>query len=301
MARSLYDVLGVPRSADEAEITKAYRKLAKQWHPDVHKGDKRAEERFKEIASAYDVLGDRAKRARYDKGEIDEQGREKGFAPGGGFGGARRGAGPRPSAGMGGFGLDDILSDIMGSVGGGRGRARGGFEGFATGGDDLRLALEVDLEDVARGSVKRVALPDGATLDVTIPAGLESGTTLRLRGKGRQGLGGEPGDALVEVKVRPHPRFTREGQDLRLDEPVPLETAVLGGKLRVATLDGEVVITVPKGSSSGRTLRLKGKGIHDAKVKAAGDLLVRLLVELPRHDAELEAWAKKRAAVEAGA
>lgn len=306
MPRSPYEILGVPRSAEEAEIAKAYRKLAKQHHPDLHKGDKKAEERFKEIASAYDILGDKAKRARFDKGEIDEQGRDRGFAGmgGGGFGGAGRArstrTGGRGSGGGAAFGLDDILGDLFGSAGARGARAgRGGFEGFATGGEDLRLSLEIDLEDVVKGSVKRVAMPDGATLDVTIPAGVDNGATLRLRGKGRPGLGAEPGDALVEIKIKPHPRFTRDGTDLKLDQPVPLETAVLGGKLRVATLDGELAVTVPKGSSSGRTLRLKGKGMQDTKAKSAGDLLVRLLVELPMGDAELEAWAKRRAPVAA--
>ena len=193
------------------------------------------------------------------------------------------------------FGFDDILSDLFGA--GSRRGPRGGPTGPVTG-EDLRLALSLDFLEAARGGSRRVTLPTGSTIDVTVPAGIESGTVLRLRGKGQRGPGGA-GDALVEVTVLPHPRFSRKGTDIQLDQPVPLATAVLGGKVRVPTIDGEVSLSIPKGSSSGRTLRLKGKGISDARTGAVGDQLVRLMVELPDPaDAELvralESWAKTR-------
>jgi DnaJ-class molecular chaperone len=310
MARSLYDRLGVGRSASDAEITKAYRKLAKECHPDLKPGDKKAEERFKEISAAYDILGDKDKRARYDRGEIDEEGREKVFAGGfSGFGRQQGSGGTRyefktggPGSG-GAFGFEDILSELFGgrAAGGGAGRQgrAGSFSAGAAGGEDQRFALDVEFLEAANGAVKRVSLPDGSTLDVTIPAGVESGAVLRLRGKGRPGPTGEAGDALVEIQVRPHDHFTRQGLDILCDQPVPLETAVLGGKVRVQTISGEVSVTVPKGSSSGSTLRLRGKGIRDAKTDKRGDQLVRLMVQVPAHDGDLEAWARRRGKVAA--
>ncbi len=303
MSKSLYDILGVTRSASEAEITKAYRKLAKGCHPDLHPGDKKAEERFKQLSGAYDVLGDKDKRARYDRGELDEQGRERGFDPGAHWqqargrpqGGARFEQGFSTGRGGATFGFDDILNDLF-NMGGKRGARPGGASSAA--GADVRLALSLDFLDAARGGSKRVSLPSGSTIDVTIPPGIESGAVLRLRGKGQRGPGGA-GDALVEVTVLPHARFSRKGADIQMDQPVPLATAVLGGKVRVPTIDGEVSLSIPKGSSSGRTLRLKGKGIRDGKTGAVGDQLVRLLVELPDpSDVELvralESWAKSQ-------
>ena len=305
MARSPYEVLGVSRSADEAEVTKAYRKLAKQYHPDLHPGDKKAEERFKEISAAHEILGDKDKRARFDRGELDEQGRERGFPGAGGpfRGGPRRG--PRGAryetrtgtGGPGGFAFEDIVSELFGGQRGAAGRGAGTA---SLAGEDLRLAIEVDFLDAARGGVKRVALPNGQTLDLNIPAGTDTGTTLRLKGKGMPGFDGGPtGDAYVEVKVREDGRFKRQGLDVVIEQSVPLETAVLGGKVRVATIEGEVSLSVPAGTSSGRQLRLRGKGLRDPKGSKTGDQLVRILVEVPARDSELEAWARKRAAVSA--
>jgi DnaJ-class molecular chaperone len=310
MAKPLYDTLGVGEAATDAEIAKAYRKLAKQCHPDLKPGDKAAEERFKRISAAYDILGDKDKRARYNRGEIDEEGRERAFSggfgaggfPGGGFG--RRAAGGDGSTqfefrtGPGGVGIDDILSELFGGRRGAN--ARQGFARPDPPGEDLRFTLDIDFLEAAKGSVKRVSLPDGSTLDVTIPPGIESGAVLRLRGKGRAAAGGgEPGDALVTIGVSEHQRLKRQGFDILSDEPVALDLAVRGGKLRVATIDGEVSVTVPKHSSSGRVLRLRGKGIKDTKSGRQGDHLVRLMIQMPQHDAELDAWAEKRATISA--
>ncbi|MFO1069295.1 MAG: DnaJ C-terminal domain-containing protein [Geminicoccaceae bacterium] len=304
MAESLYRTLGVSKTASEAEIQKAYRKLAKECHPDLKPGDKQAEERFKRISAANEILSDKAKRARYDRGEIDEQGNERAFAgtPRGSRGGARADAGGfrfnwggRGGGGGAGPDLEDILSEVFGAAG----RGAGGRGGFQARGEDVRASLTVDLVDAARGAKRRVVLPGGRSLELTIPAGLESGQTLRLKGQGEPGMGGGPaGDALIEVSVRELPGFSRKGMDVVSDQPVPLATALLGGKVRVPTLDGEVSLSIPKGSSSGRMLRLKGKGIHDTAGRK-GDQLVRVLVTLPDDaDGELEAvvreWARRK-------
>lgn len=305
MSQSLYTVLGVGKAATDAEVQKAYRKLAKQYHPDVNPGDRKAEERFKKISAAYEILSDKDKRARYDRGEIDEQGNEKGFAQGfrpgrggqtgtapGGFNFSWGRGSPGGQAGTG--DIDEILSELFG--GGARSGGRGGGRQR---GEDLRASLTVDFVDAARGAKRRLVLPDGRSLEVTIPAGLESGQALRLKGQGHPGVGDGPaGDALIEVAVAEHPVFTRKGLDLLVDQAVPLSKAVLGGKLRVPTIDGEVSVTVPKATSSGRTLRLRGKGIRDSAGRQ-GDQLVRLLIALPEAaDAELEAivreWARRR-------
>lgn len=307
MSKTLYDVLGVARGASEDEITRAYRKLAKTCHPDLHPGDKKAEEKFKRINAAYEILGDKDKRARYDRGEIDDEGRERAFT--GGFRPGGEGTGPFGGGHFefrtqgGGFPFDDILADLFKMSGrGGRASASAGASGFATPGEDVRLSLTVELPEAARGATRRVTLPDGQTVDLNIPAGIEDGKVLRLKGKGQASLGGA-GDALVEVKVAEHPVFTRKGLDIHVDQPVPLATAVLGGKVRVPTLDGEVSLTVPRHTSSGRRLRLRGKGVHDARTGRHGDQLVRVLITLPAHiDDELEAalrrWAERHGDVE---
>lgn len=312
MSENLYKVLGVAKGASEEELRSAYRKLAKQYHPDANPDDKVAEERFKRISGAYDILSDKDKRARYDRGEIDEQGNERGFTPP--PRGGRRAGGRGQQGGFtwrtadqqgGGFGdIDEILSEMFG----GGARSRTGGRGFAARGEDVHGQITVDFLDAAQGAKRRVGLPDGRFLDVTIPAGLESGQVLRLKGQGEAGIGGGPaGDALIEVTVRDHAQFRRKGLDIEVDQPVPLAVAVLGGKVRVPTVDGEVSLRIPKSTSSGRVLRLKGKGIRDAAGRQ-GDQMVRVMITLPEGgDAELEAivreWARRRGEldVEAGA
>ncbi len=288
MAGSLYELLGVSPKASDAEIRAAYRRLAKRYHPDFNRGDPGAEARFKRITAAYEILGDPEKRRRYDLGEIDEEGRERVRAEG--F--WRAGRGRTGFAFQGGVfgGFEELIQEIL--AGGGRrsghspfGRDRGRRPA------ERRLALEVAFATAARGGRVPLTLPSGRRLEVTVPPGTESGRLLRLRGQGEAGE-----DVLVEVRVRPDPRFSRQGWDVVVDQPVPLQVAVLGGRLRVPTLDGEVLVTVPPGSSSGRMLRLRGKGIDDPAGRR-GDQLVRLLVMLP-DDPELtsllEEWARRR-------
>lgn len=308
MSRSLYDELGVAKNASEEEITRAFRRLAKTCHPDLHPGDKKAEEKFKRISAAYEILSDKTKRARYDRGEIDEQGRERAFAQGG-FHGSTGGGGTRfEFGGTGGINFEEILGDLFGGARRRAGRAGGPFGGgpFAGGfgagfgggvGEDVKVTAEVDFLTAAKGGTRRILLPDGSAVDVTIPAGSGDGTVLRLKGKGQPGPAG-PGDALVEIKVAPHPLFRRDGLDVLVDQPVPLVTAVKGGKVRVPTLDGEVALSVPPRTSSGKLLRLKGKGIKDPRTGRQGDLLVRVLIELPEERELLdliERWAERRA------
>lgn len=290
MAEDLYSVLGVPRTASQDEIRKAYRRLAKQLHPDFNPGDKAAEERFKKVSAAYEILGDPEKRARYDRGEIDETGAEK---PQYRFYReyADTGAGERyhSTAGFEDFiGLDEILGGIFGRMG--RTRPTGPLRG-----PDRRYHLMIDFLDAARGARKQVALPDGGMLEVEIPAGIDTGQVLRLKGKGGSGVqGGPPGDALVEIEVRPHPLFQRDGDDIRLKLPISLDEAILGGKIEVPTIHGPVAMTVPKGTSSGRVMRLRGKGIHNALTGRTGDQYVELLIVLPdRIDPELEQLARE--------
>jgi len=292
LAQDPYQELGVSRQASADEIRKAFRKLAKQLHPDKNPGNKAAEERFKRVSAAFDLLEDAEKRKKYDRGEIDADGREtmRGFA-GGGFEGGRGGAQ-----------FEDIdLSDILGETFAGRGGAqRGGFSGFGGGpqrGPDVRARLEIDLEDAIRGGRKRIAFSDGRTIDVTIPKGAAEGQALRLKGQGSPGRAGA-GDALIELAIRPHPTFRREGDNLVMDLPVSVPDAVLGAKIEAPTPDGPVTLTVPKGSNSGSTLRLKGRGMPGAR-GGRGDLLARLMVMLPEgKDADLErfaeSWRKSR-------
>ena len=300
MARDPYLELGVSRTATTAEIRKAFHKLAKQFHPDTNPGDKKSEERFKQISAAFDILGDAAKKKKFDAGEIDADGRETmrgfggagggnpfgggggGFNPGGGFGrGSRGGEGPE-------IDLNDLFGDILGRN---RGAGQGSGAGFGGRGPDVRARLDIDLEDAIKGGKKRVAFSDGRTIDVTIPAGAQEGQSLRLKGQGGAGRTG-PGDALIELAIRPHPIFRREGEGLVMDLPVRVPDAVLGGKVEAPTPDGPVMLGVPKGSNSGATLRLKGKGLADAHGKR-GDLLARLVVTLPETiDPDLEKFAE---------
>jgi DnaJ-class molecular chaperone len=306
--RDPYEVLGVQRGASAAAIKSAYRKLAKKHHPDNNKNDPKAAARFAEINSANEIIGDEDKRKQFDRGEIDAEGKPRfqGF-PGGdprgraGPGGFesysfRTGGG---SGGMGAGGFEDILNSMFGGAAA-RGGARAGraspFE-FDTGGVgldlDLNVAMTVTLEEAVRGGEKRVRLPTGKELNVKIPAGVVSGQQIRLKGQGETAAGHPPGDLLITVNIAPHPFFKLDGSDLRLDLPITLYEAVLGGKVRVPTLTSAVELSIPKNTSSGRTFRLKGKGMPN-KTGGAGDLYVTTRIILPDgNDAELEALMQK--------
>ena len=295
--RDPYSVLGVQKSASADEIKKAYRKLAKRFHPDQNKEDPKAKEKFSEANSAYEIVGDEKKRGQFDRGEIDAEGKPKfagfeGFGAGGrgpGRGGAShefRQGGGNPFGG-GGFDASDLFADLFG--GGGR---RGGARAEPPRGQDLGATVSVSLVDAVNGAVKRVALPTGKTLEVKIPAGIEDGKQIRLKGQGYPGPlpGSEPGDTLITVQIAPHPYFKVEGRDLRLDLPLTLYEAVLGGKVHVPTLGGAVEMNIPAGTNSGRTMRLRGKGLPATGGGATGDLLVTTKIMLPeKASPELEA------------
>lgn len=297
--RDPYTILGVSKGAGEAEIKAAYRKLAKKHHPDANKHDPKAASRFTELNAAYEIVGDEKKRKAFDSGEIDAEGKPRfqgfeGAQPGGGFGGGaggahfenfsfgadgfqRRGG---SGGGPGGGGFEDLL---RGMFGGRAGRGGSHFEtedfGAAGGGQDLHAELTITLPEAAKGVKTRVHLPTGKEVEVKIPAGLTSGQQIRLKGQGYPSATGRPGDVLITVRVATHPVFTPDGTDLRLDLPVTLYEAVLGGKVRVPTLDGAVELAIPAGTNSGRTFRLKGKGL---KAKdGIGDLLATARIVLP--------------------
>ena len=292
----LYARLGVKRGASEAEIKKAYRSLAKQLHPDKNRDNPKAAERFAQITQAYDVLSDKTKRPRYDRGEIDEDGNPKmSFGGGNPFGGGgARAPGAAPGGGFQGFeeaGGPD-LGDLFEGLFGGRSRAGGGggAGGFRqrapTKGADISYRLTVPFTDAATAQPQRITLADGKSIDLKLPAGVEDGTRIRLTGKGEAGPAG-PGDAIVSVAIEPHRFFTRDGRDIRLQLPVTLKEAVIGGKVRVPTPDGAVMLTVPRGTSSGKVLRIKGRGWTE-KGGTRGDQLVTLSVEIPTGDVALE-------------
>ncbi len=298
MASDPYQVLGVQRTASADEIRKAFRKLAKANHPDTNPNNKAAEERFKQVSGAFDIIGDVEKRKKFDAGALDADGRE---TFGGGFGGGQGGPwGPPPGGGFGagagrGQSFEGVdLNDILGEMFGGRGRgggAGGGFGGFSQRGADVRARMDIDLEDAIRGAKRRIAFSDGRTIDVTIPKGAQEGQTLRLKGQGSPGRSG-PGDAFIELNIAPHPIFRREGTVLVMDVPVTAYDAVLGGRAEAPTPDGPVTLTIPKGANTGTRLRLKGRGLSDAK-GVRGDLFARLVVTLPdKPDAALEAFAE---------
>jgi DnaJ-class molecular chaperone len=284
-----YKVLGVKKDASQDDIQKAYRKLAKKLHPDLNPGNKQAEDRFKAVTAAYDLLSDAEKRGRFDRGEIDAAGQERprqryyrDFA--------EAAQGEHPYASSEGFADLGDEGDLFSSL---FGRARGGGRAnIRMRGQDIHFRMPVDFLDAVNGATRRITLPDGQTLDVTIPAGARDGQMLRLAGKGGPGIGGGPqGDAFIEINVAPHPFFTRKGDDIHLDLPVSLSEAVLGGKISVPTPTGPVSMTVPKGSNTGSVLRLRGKGVAKPD-KSRGDEYVTLKVVLPdKPDAELEAFA----------
>ena len=309
MAMDLYQRLGIKRGASEEEIKKAYRSLAKQLHPDRNKDNPKAAERFAQVTHAYDLLSDKDKRARYDRGEIDEDGNPK-MPFGSGFGGYSRGAGgPQPGAGAGGAGfesfnfggadaadLSDLFEGLFGASGA-RGRAGGGFGGFRQRarapqkGADVAYRLKVPFEDAVALKPQRITLGDGKTIDLKLPKGLEDGTRIRLAGKGEEGPAGR-GDAIVTVEIAPHRFFTRDGNNIRLTLPVTLKEAVLGAKVKVPTPEGPVMLSVPKGTTSGKVLRLKGRGFS-AKDGKRGDQLVSVEIDLPADDEELRAFAER--------
>ena len=280
-----YAALGVSRSATADEIRRAYRGLAKELHPDVRPGDKQAEERFKKATAAFNLLSDPATKGRFDRGEIDADGNERGAFGARPRQNAHAGAGHGPGPGVGPeFDLGDIFSDLFGSgIGGGRGYAR-------MRGRDIRFTLDIDFLDAVNGAKRRISLAEGRTLDVAIPAGVESGQVLRLKNQGGPGVqGGPAGDALVELKVRPHPYFRREGQAIHMDLNVSLTEAVEGARVQAPTPGGPVALTIPPGSNTGKVLRLKGKG-----VAGQGDQFVRLQVVLPETpDEDLRKFVKK--------
>jgi DnaJ-class molecular chaperone len=295
MAEDLYSILGVAKTASAGDIIKAYRKLAKKLHPDLNPGDKAAEEKFKKITAAYGIVGDEEKRGRYDRGEIDASGQEtpqqRYYRE---YAGGAEGARYRSSAGFEDIGaFSDLFGDLFGERGGARAGVGAGGRRFSMRGQDAQYRLDVDFLDAVNGTKTRITLPDGGTLDVTIPPGVTDGQVLRLRGKGNPGLGeGEPGDALIEIGVRPHPVFKREGNDIVVEVPITFDEAVLGGKVEVPTIGGRVSATVPPGANTGQTLRLKGRGIKSKG--ATGDQLVKLSVVLPeRIDDDLKSFAEK--------
>ncbi len=313
--RDPYEVLGVSKGANEADVKSAYRRLAKKLHPDANKHDPKAASRFAELNAAYEIVGDSDTRKAFDRGEIDAEGKPRfqgfegfGAQPGGGahgpggahfesfsFGpdGFRRSGGGGTGAG-GGAGFEDLLRGMFGGrAGAGRGAQ---FEtedfGASAGGQDLHASLTITLGDAAKGTKTRVHLPTGKDVEVKIPAGIASGQQIRLKGQGWPSASGRAGDAMITINVAPHPLFKPDGTDLRLELPITLYEAVLGGKVRVPTLDGAVELAIPAGTNSGRTFRLKGKGL---KAKSgAGDLLATVRVVLPESvDDEFKELMKK--------
>src|SRR5690349_9338665 len=304
--RDPYEVLGVPRNASASAIKSAFRKAAKKHHPDSNKGDPKAAERFAEINTANEILGDEDKRKQFDRGEIDAEGKPRFQGFGGGDPRGRAGpggfetytfrSGGGSPGGMGGGSFEDILNSMFGGAAGRTARGGGAQFEFDTGGIgldlDINASLTVSLEDAVKGGEKRVRLPTGKELNVKIPAGVTAGQQIRLKGQGETAPGHRPGDVLITVGIAPHPFFKVDGSDLRLDLPITLYEAVLGGKVRVPTLGGAVELSIPKNTSSGRTFRLKGKGLP--KAGGSGDLFVTTRIILPDgNDAELEALMEK--------
>lgn len=288
--RDPYTVLGVPRNASTEDIKRAYRKLAKKLHPDLNPGDSKVEQRFREASAAYDLLSDGTKRARFDRGEIDATGTERPetrfwrtYAE------SSPGSGPEPRRAGRGFDPGDIFSELFGDIGSAfssKPRQRGA---------DVNMTVTVDFIAAVKGGTRRVTLPTGKSLDIRIPVGSVDGRMLRLAGQGMEGRnGGSPGDALVELRVAPHPHFRRDGIDIQVDVPISLAEAVLGGRIVVPTLDGKVSVTVPPGSNTGNSLRLRGRGAPDPSSGKRGDQYVLLKVVLPdKPDRELSDFVER--------
>ncbi|HEU6441805.1 MAG TPA: J domain-containing protein [Microvirga sp.] len=308
--RNPYDVLGVSRSASEVEIKKAFRKLAKTYHPDSNTNDPKAKDKFAEVNAAYEILGDAEKRAQFDRGEIDAEGKPRfqGFE---GFGGGR-GAGGQGFEGFGfgggspfgrrgsrGFGADageDIFSQLFGEAfrSAGAESARQQSRARPQKGADVSATLTVTLEEVAAEAKKRIRLPTGRDVDVVIPKGVTDGQVIRLRGLGQGAPGVNPGDAMLTIQIAPHERFTMEGANLRCRVPIQIEEAILGGSVRIPTLTGAVSMNIPPMTDSGRTFRLRGKGLP-MKGGGHGDLLATVEIKLPQVvDEELMDYARKR-------
>lgn len=297
MSDDPYAALGLTKTATEAEIKKAYKRIARESHPDLNPGDPKAEARFKAASSAHDLLKDPERRARFDRGEIDAQGHDK---P------ERRfyreyAEGPEAtyhtSRGFEDIDMSDVFSDLFGRRAKGGGGGGGG--GFSARGQDQHFTLEISFLDAVYGATQRLSLPGGGPLEVTIPQGVQDGQTIRLRGKGAPGFGeGPPGDALVTITVAPHPTFRREGDDIEIELPITFDEAVLGGKVETPTIDGKVALTIPKGATTGQMLRLRGRGVKRGDKR--GDQRVRLkIVSPPEIDSALSAffedWRKTHA------
>lgn len=293
MAADPYSTLGVSRGASDDDIKKAYRKLAKELHPDRNKDNPKAAERFSTATNAYDLLNDKDRRAQFDRGEIDADGNPTNPFAGGGFGGRQDGSRFEFSSEAG-----DIGDVFEGLFGGGRSgsSSRRPFSGFGgrqappPKGADMAYRLAVPFEEAARLDDQRITLSSGKTIDLKLKRGVESGTQMRLSGQGQEGSGGA-GDAIVTIFVQDHKFYERDGDNIRLDVPIGLDEAVLGAKIKVPTVDGPVMLTVPKNAASGKPLRLKGKGFHK-KSDGRGDQLVKLEIDLPENDAELAEFVK---------
>lgn len=287
MADDPYKVLGISKNATQDEVKKAYRKIAKTDHPDLNPDDA-ATERFKAATAAYDLLKDPDQRARFDRGDIDAAGQDRPqrhyyreYA--------EAGNNPYRQDASGFEDLSGVFSDLFGQRGAG-GR-RGGARGFDMRGPDQRFTLDIDFMTAARGGSTRITMPDGATLEIKIPEGARDGQTIRLRGKGRAGFGdGEPGDALLSLTVADDPNWSRDGDDVSLTLPITLDQAVLGGRIEAPTIDGPVMLTIPKGASSGQKLRLKGRGVKGSDGKRGDQHVVLKIVMPPQIDDELTAF-----------
>ncbi len=288
-----YKVLGVEKSATAAEIKRAYKKLVRELHPDLNPDDKAAEDRFKKVAQAYDLLGDKEKRRQFDAGEIDATGAERqshrfyrDFADGPDF---------SSHASEDGFANAEELEEFLKQAFGGRGAYRRAHTEFKSRGPDVSYTMRIDFLDAANGATRNITLPDGKQLKVTIPEGARDRQTIRLKGQGGPGFGGgPPGDAYVELHIEPHALFKRRDNNIHLDVPVTLREAVLGGQIEVPTIKGHATLTVPAGSNTGQVLRLRGLGVLDQATQARGHQLVRLSVVLPTGDEpELRAFVER--------